>query len=714
MSYVVVVFGSEREAFAPRCLRAFTGSMGSSDFVRDRFTPAALAAEEGARVWSPSAAHYAVFNVGDYTPNDAGELPLTQASDLLHMLFGAPVYIPEACEALAGHYGWHFALPVPSVSLVRPAPVVADVPFAPVPSSASLPLNPRGPIVLTDGTRCTVMGEAPWSLHLDTGARGDWRFCRETGECYGMTHCIPNAVNRVRDVEAPAPAPAAPAPAPAAPAPAAPRFEVRSGLNGTDRNSWGTVIEFDNGRDAGAWVAVQKSSYAANGKSLVIVKVEPSAVAVDWRAREAGRLADGTYTALPGDWQEQIALSYPDHFAHVASSNKRKVAFTESEGSGERDVQKVLTASAYAERFFDCSHAYWGYDKRGGFVCDMLGDSVKPAITPLGDADAMVKVYRDCEGGDAHGCMSCQFDHTPMHPVAVYALGGELAVACLRGWGDDAPDGESSRSLNPSACWSDSGPVLARCLVWIVEGENRQFGRVYGNSDNARVLRTALEAQGFRAGDCYGAKIAKVEAGIHYLMPYLDIGGGCVDDAGDYWKAGGDYGAQRTDGYMEEAEELSYCERCEESYPSDEGGSVQTSRHDWEGWCDDCISSSSFYCSLAGETVSDYCGVDYRAVGSSYRETVASWMVEDNGVEDDCGTYWEDGFVCADCSQGHGPDEAHDWDGRNTGRFHDGEGDALCSHCHNEREGLADAVEAAEAAEAAEAVEIETELELVA
>lgn len=491
---------------------------------------------------------------------------------------------------------------------------------------------------------------------------------------------LPFSVDGVGPVAvAPSAAPVSPAPAPAASC----RYEVRAGLVGTDRDAWSAVMDFDNGRDAGQWVGANKAQFADAGKALVIVKVEPSETVSNWREREAMRLTDGTYTPLPNGWGDMIADYYPDHFAHVAQSDKRKVAFTESESSGERDKQKVLSASAYVERFFN-GDIYWHSDKRARFVADLIGDSIKPLFAPLGDADAMEAIYRETEDTAARGCMSHSLHHysSPFHPVRVYAMGGDITVAFLRGY----PEGEDDSGINPEAVWDGDGEVIARCLVW---PEAKEFGRVYGFPEHQRILRTALEAQGYRAGDLLGAKIAKVGHGSGYIMPYLDIGEQRVTDCGEYFHTGGDYEATRTDGLIF-LETLVSCDRCGDDVCEDETVTVHTGRYDAETWCECCRDNDASYSEVEDAYIHDCEIVSVRHSGSRWPETASQWWAEDSGYiyVDTEGAYVEDAFVCDECRESFLDDEINTH-GHNT----------VCSSCLSELEAAeAEETEAAEAA----------------
>jgi hypothetical protein len=390
---------------------------------------------------------------------------------------------------------------------------------------------------------------------------------------------------------------------------------------------------------------------------------------------------------LPGDWARLIARDYPDHFPHVAKSDKRKVAFTETEGSGERDKQKVLSARAYMDRFF-CGGgkaSWYGYE-RERFISDMLGASIKPLLAPLADADALERVYLDCQRGyDVNSCMSHSLGdyRSPIHPVRVYAMGGDITMALLRGYGDSAPDDFAAADVDPDATWDSAGPIVARCLVW---PEGKQYGRVYGDCDAARMLRTALEADGYRSGDLYGAKIAKVRGEGRYshmwVMPYLDIGDGNFSDGGDYWTVGGDYCGGSTSG-MIEAEEMETCAHCDEQCSADDLSSVLVGEGDYEQWCSSCCYDTG-HCEHLGETVAhdelrEF--VDNRG----WTVHVAGWLLDNGTIEavQDTNGEWRhpsQAFTCPDCSEVFPIDEGEEME------LPTGDTVTLCSDCHSERE----------------------------
>lgn len=588
----------------------------------------------------------------------------------------------------------------PEPEPVAPAPVVPEPAPVPEPASDRLPLVEYGALELRSGERVPFVrhdsSDDTFLVRLPSDAT-EW-FYRETGQA--MARHVRERWGQVFNVVASDPDADcdvgcdAPVAAPE-PVQLAPSYEVRAGEAGTDRDAWAVVHTAESGKAAGAWVGANKALYGEQGQALAIVKVEPSAVAEDWREREARRMSDGTYTALPDYWAGMISEAFPDHFAHVAQSDKRKVAFTETEGAGVRDKQKVLSARAYASRFFGAgTTSYWGTDTRDRFVADMLGESLRPLFSPLGDADAIERIYRDTDGTECHGCMSYSAGHFRtggVHPSRVYALGGEITVAFLRGYGDDAPEGEGLHDVDLSADWDGKGPIIARCLVWERDGEALQYGRVYGECGPARALRTGLEALGYRSGDMNGARIAKLEIdGGGYVMPYLDIGGCSVSDHGDYWVAGGDeYTCDNTDGTLSAVEQAT-CDHCGDGASEDEIRSVYTSSHETEEWCQCCRGNSASYSEHLGEWVQGSLVVEYRPSGSRYSEWEAEWLLTGgtlSAVEVD-GVWWEDGAVCEDCDTALEPVNVHSAP----------DGDSVCCDCLTEREDAA----AAELAESPE------------
>lgn len=558
-----------------------------------------------------------------------------------------------------------------------------DMPADPV-ALSPLPLNFSGPIVLSDGTVCAVherSGQPGYQHYIQPLSRTALDASAHT---YGWMHVEPEtghitngplrgqlAFNVVREPEAI-------------------RFEVRAGLNGTDRNEWGTVAEFLSGSEAGAWVKDNRERFTSAGKVLAIVRSDPKAVATDWREREAQRLTDGTYMPLPGNWGAVISRYYPDHYAHIAQSDKRKIAFTETESSGERDKQKVISAHVYAERYLTRNLSMHEVDL---FVSDMMGDSVKPCFSPLGDADALEEVYCQCHESShsVSSCMSHDVDDysSPFHPVRVYAMGGEITLAFLRA-------DEDGSGIDTSGQWDASGQIMARCLVW---PEGKQYGRVYGDGVAARMLRTALENDGYGQGSLRGAKVAKVEHNGHLVLPYFDCGDGWATDCGDHLTVGGnDIAATQTSGLVDYCERT-VCEHCDESVREDDTYTVYVGEDEPETWCPHCNYDGAFNCDHTGDRVSETQRFDYTPSGRIWEVSVARWLIENGTITadfcEDTGDYREDYFHCEDCSTSFSLDAIHD------------EHSDCCTSCGDERE--ASEAEAERQREEIEASEADSE-----
>lgn len=373
-------------------------------------------------------------------------------------------------------------------------------------------------------------------------------------------------------------------------------FEIRAGLNGTDRDQWGTIASFDTGKEAAAHLAEIRATYTEQGKSLAIVKVAKEAPAVDWRERERSRLEDGSYSLLDdvitlddrnpcqpccyqaGDeWHEKTVQDLfnhyaPDAFAHRSDSDRRKIAYIASEANGIADRQTRVNAGIAFERLLSAAPAR----VRNAALAAIMGDAVPLFVTTT--PEEMVEAYVRCNArAYVSSCMSYptrQYSTGGVHPVEVYAKGGDLALAYI------TENGEQD------------GPIAARALVW---PEKKAVGRIYAY--NTGQFCNVLRANGYTTnGSSYGealigARLAKIEAGSDstYIMPYIDGDQSFSDHEDEAYFAvgGGEYEANRTDG-LAHITERAYCEHCDEYQPVDDFREV-----DGEIICGSCASGAS-------------------------------------------------------------------------------------------------------------------------
>jgi hypothetical protein len=235
-------------------------------------------------------------------------------------------------------------------------------------------------------------------------------------------------------------------------------------------------------------------TYAPPGPAFYSVPLATES-AWKWREREMLKQPSGTFW-LPWRgapwWLEshKLAMHYPR-----PAETPGNIAYTPSEGYGERDRQVSTSVRRYLEREFPDVPA----DERETYARKWDKEHSPLTLRFATTRKEIRHVYengpRSCMGGPASG-----FDCGPTHPAEVYAA-GDLAVAYLEG-----RDGEiKARGL----CWPD------RELF---------FTPFYGATDKLSAL---LEAKGWEDGEPEGAKLLELRDDMGRLvMPYLDNGMG--------------------------------------------------------------------------------------------------------------------------------------------------------------------------------------------
>ena len=257
-----------------------------------------------------------------------------------------------------------------------------------------------------------------------------------------------------------------------------------------------------------------------------------------WQVREALRMKNGEYTALPA---EVLALLPQDvidsQFPHVATKpgNAGMIAYTQSPVAGMLDRQQVIKPGRYIRQHnADISDEQV---KQAAASCVAAGVA---GIHHSKDADDFARIY--INGPDS--CMA--YDETGkefgrlmvdgefFHPARVYAH----------------PDNDIE------IVWLEVAERIGARAV--INTANKTYPRVYG-SDSVRNARTRLteylEALGYRQmdGALSGQKLLKVHPDKFpnaIICPYIDSGNLGVDIFDDHLVAGGNFDANHETGCL--------------------------------------------------------------------------------------------------------------------------------------------------------------------
>jgi hypothetical protein len=360
---------------------------------------------------------------------------------------------------------------------------------------------------------------------------------------------------------------------------------------------------FLSGAEAAAYAMMLKNYYNNSTyrvKKYFLPQEQADTIEVNntWKAREALRMTDGTYTPLPWAGEAWFMARHAtlNHFAHVSTEDAGKVAFTRDDRQGQSNNKVRMSAGRYLQEFYQGELAYQPRKETGAVsvrtgekvTIDALnwyartfnkqyggGDTLAFATT----SEDMVRVYI----AGPTSCMSYKANELasdPHHPAEVYAA-GDLQVAYL----------------------SDSeGHITARALVWPAQ---MRAGRVYGDE---MALAAALTELGYSTPSTtalVGARMLKIEHGDGYVMPYVD--GFCnygKHSDGIHWKIGGDRYAGHTNGldHDPENDDRCECEHCGSGYDEGEGYTIHIDRNgSTEVWCEMCMQDHAFECEASGD-----------------------------------------------------------------------------------------------------------------
>ncbi len=362
---------------------------------------------------------------------------------------------------------------------------------------------------------------------------------------------------------------------------------------------WVNLLYYPDGQEAATFANYLKESnrgftFRIKRYKLPQDAAEQVEAANTWKAREASRFTDGTYTPLPFAQEEWFKEEHGklNHFAHVSTEDKGKIAYTRDHASGVRNIKTRVSVGRYLQEYFSHVLSFEPRKETGGtntagekITVDALQWYVKNFNNQYGGGttlkfastrDDIAEVY---ENGPS-SCMSYpagDYSCDPVHPTEVYAA-GDLQLAYLE---DEAEDGR----------------ITARALVW---PERKAVGRIYGD---VLALSAALEEAGYSREDACslnGARLLKIPHNNGYVMPFIDGAGNYGPHATDpdYFQIGGRKCATYTSGIDHEDSES--CSHCGEY--AGELSTVYVNRYgDAEYWCECCVETRTFYCEESNE-----------------------------------------------------------------------------------------------------------------
>jgi len=340
-------------------------------------------------------------------------------------------------------------------------------------------------------------------------------------------------------------------------------------------------------------VVYTSAEEALNAKHSLGVKARIQRVITnEWAVREHTRLSDGTYTPVP---EFLSPFMVTRHYVHVSSTDRTRLAYTQSPEKGMEDRQTVTTVGAYLGKY--------AADKLQPHQIRDLAD--RYAAWAIGDVSTVISYTREA--------FRFAYSNQPVYsPSSSY-------VSCMAKAGRTYTGNDN---LHPAEAYStdsdglhiaytvkhdDPKVVTARAVIW---PKHNHYIRIYALDDAYRTaLDEYLKANDYtRTTDFEGAPLSRIEVCSgdlsdeedgEFLMPYIDGEAQCVSDFPERKRfiicdnGCGDYGAHETSGVLAtgDASSKTRCACCGER-----GDAGYMNIVDGERWCEDCISESAAYC----------------------------------------------------------------------------------------------------------------------
>lgn len=301
----------------------------------------------------------------------------------------------------------------------------------------------------------------------------------------------------------------------------------------------------------------------------------------EWVAREFDNyelhpvIEPAVMLARPRDWQ-QLLLEHP----HISQGDKSKIAYTQNEDKGRRDIQTVTSVGKYLTRHFDMpDHTIRDLVARYGSAASFkFVHTTAEMIYHLHRGPGSCMVWREDKG------VRCS-DGVTRHPYETYdpKYGWHMAV---RTEGDD---------------------TVGRALCMTRPDGHKYFVRTYakpahqgGYSETDNAMENWLREQGYEKHSSWddGEKLAFHSTPNEFLAPYLDGGDKRVSIVGDSLylvvDSDGEYACDQTGGSPTELRDDTFeCEDCGDDTDEDDGYWV--GRYEDSRVCSHCQDSNYRY-----------------------------------------------------------------------------------------------------------------------
>ena len=311
-----------------------------------------------------------------------------------------------------------------------------------------------------------------------------------------------------------------------------------------------TAIAIDRKRDERRWISREVQRYAMHPVIEAAVKL-----------------------ARPYDWQ-QLFLEWP----HVSQGDKSKIAFTQNEDKGRRDIQTVTSIGKYLNRHFALpDHIIRDLVAQHGIASEFkFVHTTAEMIYHLHRGPGSCMVWGEDRG------VRC-IDGVTRHPYEAYnpKYGWHMAV---RIEGDDTI-GRALCMNNPDT----GGKYYVRSYAKSREGS-------YSQADNG--MENWLREQGYNKHSQWeeGERLAYYETHDAFLAPYLDGSDKCVsiEDGCLVLDEDGEFACDQTGGCPSSVNHDTFeCAQCGDDTDEDDGYWV--GRTEDERVCQHCLDNDFVY-----------------------------------------------------------------------------------------------------------------------